>query len=110
MADRLSILTTSINDGVAQLIDYLAKNNLPYPSFEPDAPADLQLSRQVQGAAFAAMDAAQELYDLIRGPRDLPIDHIVRVYFLLPNCCRYLLLRPNSLDRLLHMTQYCDLA
>jgi hypothetical protein len=61
-----------------QTIDnYLAKKGLPYPSFDADGPADLGLPPHIEQSRTAALQASQELNDLLQGPRDLLFNHHV---------------------------------
>ena len=78
MANRLTTLASSISDGVAKLNAHLAEKNLPCPSFDADAATHAPLDAEGQGTALELMSAAQEIFDLLRGPRELPIDHHVR--------------------------------
>ncbi|KIX01191.1 uncharacterized protein Z518_08916 [Rhinocladiella mackenziei CBS 650.93] len=48
--------------------DYLQQNNLPHPSFDADGPITLNLSPQAERVHSTAIDALQELLDLLQGP------------------------------------------
>jgi hypothetical protein len=62
-----------------QAIDtYLAENNLPYPSFDADGPADLGLPPDLELSRAIVLQASQELNDLLQGPRELLFNHHVR--------------------------------
>ena len=75
---RIAELSTTIAQHTQKIDDYLAANNLPHPSFEADGPVDLGLPPEIEKSRTAALQASQELNDLLQGPRDLLFNHQVR--------------------------------
>lgn len=61
LAEIISSATTSIHK-------YLISQNLPYPSFEPNAPPLLLIPEEVAKWQDAVVDATSELYDLLVNP------------------------------------------
>ena len=109
MANRLTTLAASINDGVSKLNAYLSDNDLPCPSFDPDASTHAPLQGEAQGLALALLSATQEIHDLLRGPRELPIDHHVSghaLYGIRP----YISLTRNSVPLSLFTISSCASA
>ncbi|KAI1124453.1 putative O-methyltransferase [Nemania abortiva] len=72
---RIAELASIVASSTQQIDDYLTKNSLPYPSFEPNAPADLKLPPDVEELRIAALEATQELNDLLMGPREQLFNH-----------------------------------
>ena len=68
MAPRIGQLADVISASAHTISDYLEQNHLPQPSFEVNGPITLGLSPQVEGVRRAAIDALQELLDLLQGP------------------------------------------
>ncbi|KAJ8113015.1 hypothetical protein ONZ43_g5254 [Nemania bipapillata] len=50
------------------IASYLDQNSLPHPSFDADGPLTLNLPPQAERARSTAVDALQELLDLLQGP------------------------------------------
>ncbi|KAF7595502.1 hypothetical protein BBP40_005838 [Aspergillus hancockii] len=63
---RLVELAATISTATNNIHDYLKDRNLPYPSFEPDAP--MELPEELGDAENSVLDAICELYDLIINP------------------------------------------
>ncbi|RAL07811.1 S-adenosyl-L-methionine-dependent methyltransferase [Aspergillus homomorphus CBS 101889] len=63
---RLLDLAASISTATTKMDAYLKERNLPYPSFEPNAPQTLP--RELQDAKDSILDAASELHDLLTDP------------------------------------------
>ncbi|KAI0100071.1 putative O-methyltransferase [Nemania sp. FL0031] len=72
---RIAELASIVASNTQQIDEYLAKNALPYPSFEPNSPTDLGLPPNLERLRIAALEATQELNDLLQGPRDLLFNH-----------------------------------
>lgn len=68
MAPRIDQLAATISANINTIINYLHQNNLPHPSFDAGGPITLNLSPQVERARSTAIDALQELLDLLQGP------------------------------------------
>jgi hypothetical protein len=68
MAPRIDQLTATISVSTNTISEYLQQNSLPYPSFDADGPITLNLSPQAERARSTAIDALQELLDLLQGP------------------------------------------
>ena len=68
MNSSIGELSASIARNTALVEEYLHSHSRPLPSFASDGPIDLQLPEEVDKARIAAIDATQELNDLLRGP------------------------------------------
>ncbi|KAI1455388.1 putative O-methyltransferase [Annulohypoxylon moriforme] len=68
MAPRIDQLAATISANTNTITDYLDDNNLPHPSFDADGPITLNLSPRAERARSTAIDALQELLDLLQGP------------------------------------------
>ena len=69
MASRIEELAQAIGTNTGKVASYLTSNELPFPSFDVDAPLDLQLkSKDVEQARQAAISECMELLDLFKGP------------------------------------------
>lgn len=68
MAPRIDQLAATISASTSTISDYLQQNSQPYPSFDVDGPITLNLSPQAERARSTAIDALQELLDLLQGP------------------------------------------
>ena len=68
MASKIAELSSVIARNTASVDEYIRSHNLPQPSFDVDGPVDLKLPEEVEEARVAAIDASQELNDLLRGP------------------------------------------
>lgn len=64
----LKALAQAILANAEKLENYFESNNLPQPSFEEHAPAELPLSPEMQVVRQQAVDDATELQDLLIGP------------------------------------------
>ncbi|KAI1084253.1 putative O-methyltransferase [Whalleya microplaca] len=67
MAPRIDQLAATISANTSTISNYLHQNSLPYPSFDADGPITLNLSPQAERARITAIDALQELLDLLQG-------------------------------------------
>lgn len=76
---RIVELATTVAQHTQQIDSYLAEKGLPYPSFEANGPADLSLPPHIEQSRTVALQASQELNDLLQGPRDLLFNHEVRL-------------------------------
>ena len=65
---RIVVLAKEIEANTTRLDDYLAKNNLPRPSFDVDAALMYQLPPDIAAAQEALTAALDELYWLNQGP------------------------------------------
>ena len=82
MDSEIARLAATINYRTLQISSYLEENRLPYPSFEADAPIDLGLeSESVKQSRTVAINALQELLDLLRGPVSCMLPEVLRVAF-----------------------------
>ena len=61
-------LAATIGRNTTTVSNYLEENGLPFPSFKADGPILLNLSPQAERARITAIDALQELLDLLQGP------------------------------------------
>lgn len=68
MASKIAELSSVIARNTARVDEYIRSHNLSPPSFQVDGPVDLKLPEEVEEARVAAIDASQELNDLLRGP------------------------------------------
>ncbi|TGJ84797.1 hypothetical protein E0Z10_g3946 [Xylaria hypoxylon] len=68
MAPRIDQLAATISANTSSITNYLHQNGLPFPSFDVDGPITLNLSPQAEHARSTAIDALQELLDLLQGP------------------------------------------
>ncbi len=68
MNSKIGELSSIIAQKTAQVDEYLSTHKQPSPSFEIDGPLDLHLPEEVEKARVVAIDASQELNDLLRGP------------------------------------------
>ncbi|KAI8946355.1 putative O-methyltransferase [Xylaria longipes] len=68
MASRIDQLAATIGANTSTITNYLDQNGLPFPSFDTDGPITLNLSPQAEHARSTAIDALQELLDLLQGP------------------------------------------
>ncbi|KAI0868318.1 hypothetical protein GGS24DRAFT_506898 [Hypoxylon argillaceum] len=75
---RITQLASIVASSTQKIDEYIAQNSLPYPSFDPDAPADLGLPPDLEKQRAAVLEATQGLNDLLQGPRELLFNH--RVY------------------------------
>jgi hypothetical protein len=55
----------------------LDENVLPHPSFHVDGPAELGLPPEIEQSRTMALQASQELNDLLQKPKDLLFNHQV---------------------------------
>jgi hypothetical protein len=70
----------------AQLLDsYLAKHDLPVPSFDQDAPTGLPPAPEVQIAKLAIQDTISDLQLLVAGPREFFTLLMVPVSLIYPH-------------------------
>ncbi|KAF2491084.1 putative O-methyltransferase [Lophium mytilinum] len=72
---RIAELAAAVAHHTQRIDRYLAENRLPYPSFDADGPANLGLPPDLEQSRTAALQATQELNDLLQGPRDLLFNH-----------------------------------
>ncbi|KAH8696533.1 putative O-methyltransferase [Talaromyces proteolyticus] len=72
---RIAELAAAVALHTHRVDSYLAENGLPYPSFDADGPVDLRLPPEIEQSRTAALQASQELNDLLQGPRDLIFNH-----------------------------------
>ncbi|KAI0376103.1 putative O-methyltransferase [Hypomontagnella monticulosa] len=68
MAPRIDQLAATISANTNTISNYLDQNDLPHPSFNVDGPITLNLSIEAERARSTAIDALQELLDLLQGP------------------------------------------
>ena len=66
-SSRISELSSLIAEDTARVKDYLRAHHLPLPSFDVDGPVNLNLLEEIEAARMAAIDALQELNDLLKG-------------------------------------------
>jgi hypothetical protein len=74
---RIAELAETVAQNTHLIDRYLAEKDLPHPSFDATAPADLYLPPDLEQARVAVLYATQELNDLLQGPRDLITNHQV---------------------------------
>ena len=75
---RIMELAGIISKKTAELDGYLFSRNLPFPSFDIDAPLDFHLSEELEISRSLAIDAITELRELLLGPKDLLLSNVVR--------------------------------
>ncbi|KAI0405664.1 putative O-methyltransferase [Xylaria palmicola] len=68
MAPRIDQLAAAISASTSTIVHYLDRNSLPHPSFDVNGPIGLGLSPEIEHARSTAIDALQELLDLLQGP------------------------------------------
>jgi hypothetical protein len=68
---RIAELATAVATHTRRIDSYLAEKGLLSPSFEANGPVDLGLPPDIEQSRIAALEATQELHDLLQGPRDL---------------------------------------
>ena len=68
MRSRIAELSAVIEHSTAKVDQYLSNHGLPQPTFAINGPLDLRLPEDLEEARVAAIDASQELNDLLRGP------------------------------------------
>ena len=76
---RIAELAAAVAQHTQKIDNFLTANRLPYPSFDTHGPADLGLPPEIEQSRIAALQASQELNDLLQGPRDLLFNHHVRI-------------------------------
>lgn len=76
---RIAELAAAVAQHTQRIDNYLSEKRLPYPSFDADGPADLGLPPDLEQSRTVALQASQELNDLLQGPRDLLFNHQVRI-------------------------------
>lgn len=75
---RIAELAAAVAQHTQKIDNYLSANHLPYPSFDVQGPVDLRLPPEIEQSRTAALQASQELNDLLQGPRELLFNHQVR--------------------------------
>jgi hypothetical protein len=75
---RVAELAATIAHHTQRIDSFLAENSLPYPTFDENGPADLQLPLELEQSRTNVLQASQELNDLLQGPRNLLFNHHVR--------------------------------
>lgn len=71
---RIAELASAVAQHTQRVDSYLTENNLPQPSFDANGPVHLRLPADIEKSRIAALQASQELNDLLRGPRELIFD------------------------------------
>ena len=79
---RIAELASAVVQHTQRIDLYLAEKGLQYPSFDADGPVDPALTSDIEQSRIAALQASQELNDLLQGPRDLLFNHHVRIITL----------------------------
>ena len=64
-------LAAIISTNTALYDEYVSSHGLPYPSFEKDAPIQLELPDEILQARETVLGASLELHDLMLGPLGL---------------------------------------
>ncbi|OTA97997.1 hypothetical protein M426DRAFT_77207 [Hypoxylon sp. CI-4A] len=72
---RIAELAAAVATHTNRIDDYLSEKGLPHPSFKADGPTDLKLPSDIEQSRSIALEASQELNDLLQGPRDLLFNH-----------------------------------
>lgn len=75
---RIAELAAEVANHTQRIDQYLAANNLQYPSFDANGPVELGLPADIEESRVRVLQASQELNDLLQGPRDLLFNHRVR--------------------------------
>ena len=84
---RIANLANIIAKNTAEIDSFLRSRNLPFPSFDADAPLDLRLPKELKSARNLAVDATIELKELLLGPKELLLSNVVRsVMFIRLQC------------------------
>ena len=65
---RLSELVSIVSENTKKFEEYLASQNHPQPSLEPDSPLTLDLPEEIAAYQEIALDACTELRALLLGP------------------------------------------
>jgi hypothetical protein len=74
---RIAELATTISQHTRCVDDYLTENDSLHPSFHVDGPAELRLPSEIEQSRIIALQASQELNDLLQKPKDLLFNHQV---------------------------------
>lgn len=74
---RIAALAAQIAEGTNRIDSYLQSNGIPGPSFDVDAPEDLNLTPELQDTKASVLAANEELQELLIGPRMLMFSHHV---------------------------------
>lgn len=74
---RIAELAAAVAHHTNRVDTYLAENGLAYPSFEVDSLVEWKLPPEIEESRSQALEASQELNDLLQGPRGLIFDHQV---------------------------------
>lgn len=78
---RIVQLAATISESVSKMHEILSAQEVPYPSFEEDAPTSLP--KEASDAQDSVLDATAELYDLLLEPLNLIYKHHgVRIMYL----------------------------
>ena len=75
-------LAVIIATNTAKVHEYLSANNLPHPSFNPDAPKKYMIpptERHIEDAREAVIDATSKLRTLMLGPTDYVLEQTVQL-------------------------------
>ncbi|PVI04246.1 putative O-methyltransferase [Periconia macrospinosa] len=72
---RIAELAAAVAHHTQRVDKYLTSNNLPTPSFQVDGPVELGLPADIEESRIEALQATQELNDLLQGPRNLILNH-----------------------------------
>ncbi|KAH7312620.1 putative O-methyltransferase [Stachybotrys elegans] len=74
-SSRIAELATAVATHTQLINIYLAEKGLPQPSFDGNGTVDFNLPPELEQSRLAAIEATQELNDLLQGPRDLIFNH-----------------------------------
>ena len=80
---RITKLAGVIAKKTAELDSFLLSRNLPFPSFEIDAPLDFRLPEELESTRSLVIDASTELKELLLGPTELLLSNVVRSVLLI---------------------------
>lgn len=81
---RIAQLASAVAHHTQRVDSYLAEKNLPQPSFDADSPVHLGLPADIEQSRVAALQASQELNELLQGPRDLLFNFGVGCHVRIP--------------------------
>lgn len=76
MSPHIYDLASTIYSNVTQIAIYLEENGRSFPTFAAYGPRDLGLHPELESARHVAIDALQELLDLLQGPVNCMIPNV----------------------------------
>ena len=75
---RIAYLASIIARNTTKIDGFLRSRDLPFPSFDIDAPLDFHFTNELKSARSLVVDATIELKELLLGPKELLLTNVVR--------------------------------